>query len=442
MQVNKSDQTSLPPSWQSDKTRQVNMSNRAAIPKPQNNKGASSPLQSIELLNPDLWYLLIQRACSPQDALALSALDKAALTGRFDHPRLQHLHFKTAAAITEFLSYYQALPETAEQGDTLRTQAHFKQIKTLALTVSAQLTAEQCVSLFSSLPNIKQLKIYVMAGQRVASLGPLLKAAQPLGLQQLSIARSSDRIPVVFLKDYLPAELWQLPTLEILKLHGLDNIKYIPEDIERLTALKCLKLSVLHGLKVLPKNLWRLELETLVLKEFDFDLESMPEEINTAGGLKLLKLQYLYNLETLPETIWEQNTLETLVLERLDHIQEIPDKVSQLTSLISLELRDMRALHSLPAFLSHLPRLREIRLRNMPDVDIPQELEPYIRLDNRATPTFFSINGIAGDHSWPLYVDHLALTSIDRSVLSERRLRRGRFGPFNTQADKITQEID
>jgi hypothetical protein len=191
---------------------------------------------------------IIQSFCSHDDLLSLTSVDKAALATRFCNPRLQKLSFKTVKDTEQFLSYCQASQEKEaeelilEAGQksckrlkpalspdttprfTSFTREHLHEVKAITLTLSDQFTAEQYNLLFTYLPEIQRLTIYSTEG---SALGALFKAAQCLTLHYLAIVDddgSNGHRSLNKREGNLPDELWQLTTLETLRINGFHHI--------------------------------------------------------------------------------------------------------------------------------------------------------------------------------------------------------------------------
>jgi hypothetical protein len=341
---------------------------------------------------------MIQAYCSNDDLLSLTSVDKTALATRFCNPRLQKLCFKTEKDIEQFLAYCQALQEketeelVLEEGQKSRkrlktallfdpttqfisfTREHLQTVNTLTLTLSAQFTAEQYDLLFTHLPGIQHLTIYSTQENQCA-LGRLFKAAQHLTLYYLAICHTNcpdDR------KDFksennLLDELWQLTTLETLRINGL-RIYSISEKISQLTALKSLKLEEIRSLKVLPASLGQLgKLEKLKL--YILNIKRIPEEIGQLKALKSLKLIYLPKIKALPASIGQLNKLEALILEDLYYMSAFPEEMGRLRALKSLTLRDIHKLEALPTSIGQLDKLEMLTLEGLSSITaLPEEM--------------------------------------------------------------------
>jgi Leucine-rich repeat (LRR) protein len=344
------------------------------------------PLQAI---NAQVSFLpaelidMIQAQCSYRDLQALTSVNHAAFALRFHNPRLQHLHFNTAAQVKAFLACCRETQQTASLTGAIRIREDFQQVKILSLTLSKHLNSEQCEPLFAYLPGVDCLKIRPAAGQRIASLGPLCKAARYLALKHLAITGPLLQYRLKFDEDALPDELWQWSTLETLELLTLDSITRISEDIGKLTRLTSLHLRVPFCawserepklLVALPESLGQLtKLEKFVLSGFSALLK-LPEAIGQLSALKSLTLRDM-NLNALPASLGQLQKLEQLDLSGLNRIRNIPEQIGQLTALKSLRLTFMNSLNALPASLGQLAKLERLELIFLNGIEaIPEEI--------------------------------------------------------------------
>jgi hypothetical protein len=343
----------------------------------------------------------IQAFCSHDDLLALTSVDKAALATRFCNPRLQKLSFKKGEDTAQFLSYCQAthtkeaqaliLGEKQEVLKGLKilnflksallfgliarfplfTRDHLQEVKALTLTLSNQLITKQYDLLFAYLRGIQHLTIYSKKDDD-GNLSTLLKAAQHLTLQNLTIDLTVQNLTIVYSDnkhsyrevDHLPDELWQFTTLETLTILGFTKLVSIPEDIGRLKALKSLTLGNMDSLKKLPASLGQLnQLETLTLKNIKW-LTALPKEIGQLNALKSITLENLGLLRTLPASLGQFDKLEALTLKKLPSVATLPENIGQLNALKSLYLSTL-SLKALPANTGQLDKLEELTLNDL-----------------------------------------------------------------------------
>jgi hypothetical protein len=308
----------------------------------------SPPVQVINLnpLPAELIGNILER-CSLEDLLNLTSASKAAWAVRYHIPQLQHLHFKTPSDVEEFFSACWETQQTASLSGAVRVREHFQEVTVLTLALSEQLTSKQYERLCICLPGVTKLRLHLAPAQSCASLAPLLQAAKKhLTLTTLLIKSSfGNKIE----KDVLPDEIWELSTLEKLKLYRL-SITEISEKISQLKALKVLELLSLFRINSLPTNVGRLSnLETLIIGA-PYILE-LPAEIgNLKASLKKLSLSVL-SVETLPASLGQLEKLETLMMMGLNRIKELPAEISKLTALKTILLMTMMKLQALPASL-------------------------------------------------------------------------------------------
>jgi Leucine-rich repeat (LRR) protein len=315
-----------------------------AVPPPSADKEKEIPISSPSLaafsssvaLTPFtdglMFQAILQYTHVRADALALTQVNQQGYALRFYSPHLQVLHFKTAGQVAQFMDYCQEAVDIITQQRHIRKPEAFSPVHSLLLTFSDALTVEQCVPLFHHLPSVHHLQIHLTMGQDVASLGPVLKAAQACRLTHLSIEQTT-KIDAPEKKDGLPAELWGMRYLESLNLQGLINVRKIEEEIGQLAALTHVEFKGLEEITVLPASLWGLSrLEKLVLIDLPL-LEEIPENIGQLTRLKSLTIARV-GVEALPESICHLNMLRELELGEV----VLPEEINKLTGLISLRL--------------------------------------------------------------------------------------------------------
>jgi Leucine-rich repeat (LRR) protein len=287
-------------------------------------------------------------------SLALTAVNKEAFRLRFMSEHLRSFHFH-GAEIARFLTYCQEYVK--EPG--LRLPAHLYSIKSLSLSLVDELNITQSVALLAYLPEVTQLSLIVESNCRV-DLGPLLKAAQALALEEVFIARSwGGRVEEH--EDVLPDALFELITLRVLRIRNF-NIQHISEKLGKLKNLLNLELSNLP-LVDLPKSLGDLEnLDSLTLRALE-DLMELPKEMGALKKLTKLELFNLPEITVLPSSIGQLTQLEKLKLFGLS-IDEIPEDISNLSKLVSLSLEDLDLTH-LPDGLYRLPALSKLKLEGV-----------------------------------------------------------------------------
>jgi Leucine-rich repeat (LRR) protein len=341
----------------------------------------ATPAPAIDMMAGQAYLMpelieMIQGFCLPQELLTLTSINKAAFATRFHNPSLAHLYFTTSVQVEAFLLSC-CQPQTAEFTSAIRLRTDFQNIKALTLHLSDQLTVKQVEKLFAYLPSVTHLKIRLAANQRLASLGPLCKAAHHLPLTYLKISRGIDN-KTPGREDALPSELWQWPTLEELYLCALDNVCSISEGIGKLINLTSLHLKTAYlevndELITLPESLGQLtKLETLVIEGFSA-LRTLPEAIGHLTALKALRLRHLKGFAELPTSLWQLKELKALIIAN-SGINQIPNAINQLTALTSLSLRNLRALTALPAGLWQLNSLEALELYLLPCIDKIPEL--------------------------------------------------------------------
>jgi Leucine-rich repeat (LRR) protein len=359
---------------------------------------------------------IVDHLSSREEALSFSSSTREMFKERFLSPHLQHFHFTTPAQVEQFLFYCQGRQETVEQRDVMRTRDDFSPIKSLSITLSDELTVEQCEPLLHYLLGVTRLEIYTPAGQNIASLSPLLQAAQSLSLKHLLIANSKGIIQPSG-QDTLPDELWQLTTLEALKLRDLTNVTYISEDIGRLTNLTSLHLTYLP-VRVLPHNLWRLEkLQTLSLYAL-YNLSTIPKDIGNLQALTSLEISENDALQELPDNLWQLKSLQSLTLARLSNIRQISEDMGNLQALTSLTLSGR--LNVLPDNLWRLEKLQSLSLLGLSALtEISEDIGTLQAL------TSLELSGLTGLQSIPANIwnlkklQSLALDRVPLSIISE-----------------------
>jgi Leucine-rich repeat (LRR) protein len=318
--------------------------------------------------NPIILSTLIQFIDAKQEdeagepSLALSAVNKEAFALRFMSPRLQSFYF-VGDEIEQCLAYCQAYVRE----EKMRSPDHFYLIKSLSLVVD-EVNIEQAASLLTYLPRITRLKVEMYPNCRAVDLTPLLKAAQALALEGLSIDKSEGHSDTE--KDKLPDALFELTTLRRLTISCF-NIQHISEKLGKLKNLVSLELVALP-LRNLPKILGDLEnLTSLLLRELP-NLRKLPEEIGNLKKLTKLTLFNLDKLTALPNSIGQLAQLEELILDYLS-IDQIPETISNLHKLALLSLKSLDLLH-LPDSLYRLPALSKLELYDIPISSLSEAL--------------------------------------------------------------------
>ncbi|MHA1522597.1 MAG: leucine-rich repeat domain-containing protein [Promethearchaeota archaeon] len=140
---------------------------------------------------------------------------------------------------------------------------------------------------------------------------------------------------------HLPPEIWELDSLEELKLTG-NYLPKLPPEIGNLRSLQILDLSFIT-------------------------LSQVPPEI---GNLPLLKELNLSNnaLESLPSEISRLSQLENLYLSQ-NKLKTLPQSFSQLNSLKNIGL-EKNCFTKIPQWLFHMPALKELWMVNNPIKEI------------------------------------------------------------------------
>jgi hypothetical protein len=130
-------------------------------------QAVAAPILPAELIE------MIQHYFTRQDIVALTAVNQAALSVRFDNLPVKKFSFNTALQVEAFL-------KTLQIEGGIRTVEDLQPIKKLTLNLSAQLSAEQCVLLLTHLTAVSYLSVYLSSDQHLADLAPLCQAAQQL----------------------------------------------------------------------------------------------------------------------------------------------------------------------------------------------------------------------------------------------------------------------
>jgi Leucine-rich repeat (LRR) protein len=350
------------------------------------------PLQALATSTlPAELITMIQHYFTRQDILALSAVNQAALSVRFDSLPVKFFCFNTARQVEAFL-------KTLHIEGGVRTVEDLQPIKKLILSLSAQLSVEQCIPLLPHLTAVNHLQVYLSSSQPLADLAPLCQAAQQLAAlvsfrignfectnEELAIKNickdEVDAEAVTFEKNQLPDTLWQLTRLKTLKLIFLKNLAHLSEGIGQLTALTSLELSLLgERLTELPCTIGQLiNLEELSITHCSA-LKSLPETLGQLKALKKLELTYLDSLNQLPTSIGQLDHLESLVLS-LSKVKSLPEEIGQLKALRLLNLGRLELLGSLPASLGQLESLEELKLQILHALTVlPEEIGQLTRL--------------------------------------------------------------
>lgn len=420
-----------------------------------------APGRSDEVFSCPVIAEIMRYADSRGDALALSSINREAFHARFFNPHLQSLHFKTVAQVNRFLIYCTEIVragQTAGNGVLLRHLSHLASIRTVSLALSDTLSVSQSLPLFECLPGISCLKISINKGAEPGSinaLDSLFRTLQPLALQHLKIvcrwnwSGSGET-------ENLPVSLWNLTSLESLKLQNLINMNTIsdqigqlenlrilamenmalealPNTIEKLTRLEMLELIYLDRLTVLPDGIGRLsaltslklanllrlvslpdslvELKGLVyLDLIDLPcLDALPARMGQLKALRDLCLWYLPCLGALPEEIWQLGSLQKLVLDNIPNLTTISGNIGGLTALTSLSIGKME-ICDLPESLWQLPRLEELYLYSMRELS-----------DIRAVETLTSLRLLNLPSVRALPREMYSLPKLEALVLSEMK---------------------
>ena len=166
----------------------------------------------------------------------------------------------------------------------------------------------------------------------------------------------------------LPAEIWELRSLETLYLSG-NELESLPSNIGRLRNLSSIFLTG-NRLKSLPEEFIRLRyLKSLNLGKNNFT--ELPKEITRLSGLQTLQL-YQNNISNLPPEIGELKNLSVLNLGG-NSLLELPHQICELKKLKCLYLGS-NSLHSIPSSISNLKKLRVLDLRKNKFTHLPQQL--------------------------------------------------------------------
>ena len=166
----------------------------------------------------------------------------------------------------------------------------------------------------------------------------------------------------------VPAEIWQLTSLELLHLSG-NQLTRVPAEIGQLTSLEALYLHD-NQLTSVPAEIGQLtSLELLGLG--DNQLTSVPAEI---GQLTSLEELYLHDnkLTSVPAEIWQLTSLTELHLHS-NRLTSVPAEIGQLTSLECLTLNDNQ-LTSVPAEIGQLTSLEGLWLNDNKLTTVPAEI--------------------------------------------------------------------
>src|SRR6266849_359920 len=144
----------------------------------------------------------------------------------------------------------------------------------------------------------------------------------------------------------LPAELWQLTSLQELYLHE-NQLSQIPAEIGQLTNLQKLRLDK-NQLSRLPPELWQLT-----------SLQRLDLDNNQLSSLQILWLSN-NQLSRLPPELWQLTGLQKLYLHQ-NQLSQVPAEIGQLSSLQELYL-DNNQLSQIPAEIGQLSSLQTLKL--------------------------------------------------------------------------------
>ncbi|XP_047966054.1 putative disease resistance protein RGA3 [Salvia hispanica] len=191
-------------------------------------------------------------------------------------------------------------------------------------------------------------------------------------------------------------ELWA-PTIEVLQLDGLRNLKNLPMLIDCL-AKSSTRLSVL-GIRSVPKLMaassgsvesWDLS----SLKSLSIDVSVEWSRENSVGiaetiegmlqsccnSLRYLSLKGIENWEWLPQSIQNLTVVYSLELEDIG-VEELPQWLGNLSSLTWLHLYSCNKLKRQPFVdaLNHLTRLEKLYISNCPELRIDSDWHNHLR---------------------------------------------------------------
>lgn len=327
---------------------------------------------------------IVRHADSRRDAMAFSLINREAFHARFLNSHLQSLYFKNVEQVGRFCSYCEEVKaaeqvagnDEATQGILLRRLGQLASIHTLSLKFSDILSARQSLPLFRYFAGITSLNIEIEKGTAPDSLiylDSLFEILQPLTLQHLSIV-FSDYLRRSIRIAGLPASLWQLTSLETLRLRNLVNTDTFPDDMGQLQALRVLQIESM-ALRALPNTIEKLKnLETLKLFNLD-NLTALSAGIGQLPVLTSLELAYLTRLASLPDSLAGLKKLNHLQLIGLSSLKMLPEHIGELEALRDLRLIGLPCLKALPEQIGKLGALRYLELNSLLSLtDLPQGL--------------------------------------------------------------------
>lgn len=136
--------------------------------------------------------------------------------------------------------------------------------------------------------------------------------------------------------DYFPCELFDISTLEVLRLDDcFNNIEIKESDFNNLPNLKNLKELSLNttGLRFIPRQLEKLK-NLEILYVFGNKINKIPAELSNCKKLKELHFS-INNISEIPKFIFELQNIEVLDIAH-NPIKILPKEIGQLEKLKSL----------------------------------------------------------------------------------------------------------
>ena len=165
----------------------------------------------------------------------------------------------------------------------------------------------------------------------------------------------------------VPAEIWQLTSLELLHLSG-NQLTRVPAEIGQLTSLEALYLHD-NQLTSVPAEIWQLtSLELLAPRRQSADERAGGDRAAHVAGLTLNDNK----LTSVPAEIWQLTSLTELHLHS-NRLTSVPAEIGQLTSLECLTLNDNQ-LTSVPAEIGQLTSLEGLWLNDNKLTTVPAEI--------------------------------------------------------------------
>ncbi|XP_058183953.1 putative disease resistance protein RGA3 isoform X2 [Rhododendron vialii] len=260
---------------------------------------------------------------------------------------------------------------------------------------------------------------------------------------------------------YLPNQLLDLLSLEMLEISYCSNLVYIVEDKEvafdSLTSLQLLSIKWCDKLRCLPKGLLQPTLVTLAISECPNLGMAHPDELCALSSLKNLRIEGcprwknyweegLLCLTSLKQLVigdfseeleyfpWPSSSataaaankefpfisLESLSLGGWEKLKYLPDQLQHLTTLRELKICSFKGLEALPEWLGNLSSLQILHLWRCRSLTSFPSLETIQRLTNlhtvflnRCPLLLETINKESNDQEWPKIYHNVSIKSFD-----------------------------